>query len=134
MLAFIAYAWLAAPGMYWLDSQELGSAVVRLGVPHPTGFPLFVFVGKIAAWLPFGELAFRVHLLCAACGAIAVGVVAALVMDLAGEDWVGGAAAVGAACIVGGSFTFFRQATVTEVYAPTAALLAIASADAGGRG
>ncbi len=126
VLAFIAYAWLAAPGMYWLDSQELGSAAVRLGVPHPTGFPLFVFAGRVAAFLPVGELAFRVHLLCAACGALAVGTVAALVMDLAGDDLTAGLAAAGAALVVGASFTFFRQATVTEVYAPTAAFLALA--------
>jgi hypothetical protein len=96
VLAFIAYAWLAAPGMYWLDSQELGSAVVRLGIPHPTGFPLFVFAGKLASLLPVGELAFRIHLLCAACGAVAVGTVAAVVMDLAGEDYTAALAAVGA--------------------------------------
>jgi hypothetical protein len=130
LIAFAIYAWLAAPGMYWLDSEELGSAVVRLGVPHPTGFPLLCLLGQVASWIPFGELAFRVHLLSALGAAVAVGVVADLVVELgerlgAGEltACFGGAAA---ALVLGGSMTFFRQATVTEVYAPTAALIAIA--------
>jgi tetratricopeptide (TPR) repeat protein len=125
-LAFAVYAWFAAPGPYWLDSQELGSAAVRLGVPHPTGFPLFCLVGRALAWLPLGELAFRVHLGSALAAAIAVGVVARLAAMLGGADRTAAIGGAAAALVLGGSFTFFRQATVTEVYASTAAAIAIA--------
>ena len=124
--AFCLYAWFAAPGMYWLDAQELGSAAVRLGIAHPTGAPLFTFLGHVAALVPFGELAFRVHLLCAASAAVAVGATAALVIEVAGDDRAAGIAAAAAAIVFGASLTFFRHATATEVYAPTAAAFGVA--------
>jgi hypothetical protein len=126
LAAFVVFVWWAAPGMYWSDSQELGAAAVRLGVPHPTGFPLFVLAGRIAAWLPLGELAFRVHLASALAAAVAVGAIARLVVALAGDDAAGAAGAVAAALVLGAGMTFFRQATVTEVYAGAAAGLALA--------
>jgi tetratricopeptide (TPR) repeat protein len=115
----------AAPGPYWLDSQELGAAGVELGVPHPTGFPLFCILARIAALVPIGELAFRIHLLSAACAAVAIHQAVSIVLEIADEDLPG---LIGAACtgiVLASGTTFFRQATVTEVYAPTAAALAI---------
>src|SRR5215468_8372249 len=66
---FTIYLWAAPPGLYWLDSGELTSAAVGLGVAHPTGFPLFCLLGKAAGLVPLGEVAFRVDLLSAVCGA-----------------------------------------------------------------
>src|SRR5688500_14301591 len=83
---FAGYALALAPGPYWLDSQELAAAGVRLGVPHPTGFPLWCVLVRAMAFLPVGELAFRVHLVSAACAAVAVAFVARLAIDAAGED------------------------------------------------
>jgi len=124
--AFCVYAWFAAPGMYWLDAGELGSAAVRLGVPHPTGFPLFTFLAHFASLIPFGEMAFRLHLFCAASAGVAVALTARLVLDLVGDDRPGQISAAAAAVVFGASLTFFRHATATEVYAPTAAAFALA--------
>jgi tetratricopeptide (TPR) repeat protein len=126
LCAFVVYVWWAAPGLYWSDSQELGAAAVRLGVAHPTGFPIFVLAGRALAWIPFGELAFRVHLGSALAAAVAVGAVTRLVLDLAGGDVIAALGAAAAALVLGGGMTFFRQATVTEVYAGAAAGLALA--------
>ena len=49
LAAFVVHAAFVPPGPYWLDSQELGAAAVRLGSPHPTGFPLFCLLGKLAS-------------------------------------------------------------------------------------
>src|SRR5262249_29901547 len=68
----------------------------------------------------------RVHLLCAASAAVAVGLVARLVVEVAGEGLPAGIGAAAAAVVFGASLTFFRHATATEVYAPTAAPLALA--------
>ncbi|HTM22680.1 MAG TPA: DUF2723 domain-containing protein, partial [Kofleriaceae bacterium] len=143
VLAFGLYALAAPGGPYWLDSGELSAAGVALGIGHPTGFPLHMALLKLASLLPLGELAFRANLLSAACAALAVLWVARLVIETAegqpgvrreaprdprlsgsGYSAVVGAVAAGAA--LGLSLTFFRQATVAEVYAPNAALLALA--------
>jgi tetratricopeptide (TPR) repeat protein len=79
---------------------------------------------KLAGFLPVGELAFRVNLLSAGCAALAVLWMVKLVIRAAGDDVaavIGGAAA---GLALAGSLTFFRQATVAEVYAPNAALVA----------
>lgn len=123
--AFTVFAWFAAPGLYWMDSQELGAAAVQLGVPHPTGFPLFCILGRALAWLPLGEEAFRVHLGSCLAAALCVGVVARFTLELAQGDRTAQIGGVAAAVVLGGAMTFFRQATVTEVYASTAAALAI---------
>src|SRR5512134_3459163 len=106
-VAFVVFAWFAAPGPYWLDSQELGAAAVQLGVPHPTGFPLFCVLGRLFAWLPVGELAFRVHLGSAFAAAIAVAVAARLAAELAGDDWTALVGSVATAVVLGAGLSFF---------------------------
>lgn len=124
MAAFMLYVMAAPPGFYWLDSAELSAAAVALGVPHPTGFPLYCIVARAAAFVPLGELGFRVELLSAVCAALAVFWTTRLVIDLCRDDvhaLVGGAVA---GALLALSAVFMRQATVAEVYAPGAALLA----------
>lgn len=63
---FSLYSITAAPTAYWLDSSEFAAAGFELGIPHPPGHPLFVLLAKLATLIPFGTIAFRVHILCAA--------------------------------------------------------------------
>jgi hypothetical protein len=124
MAAFMLYVMAAPPGFFWLDSAELSAAAVAMGVPHPTGFPLYCIVARAASLVPVGELAFRIELVSAVCAALAVFWVTRLVLELCRGD---GHALVGAAVagtLLALSAVFLRQATVAEVYAPSAALLA----------
>ena len=126
-IVFGGYALLVPPGPTWLDAGELGAAGFELGSPHPTGFPLHALMAKVASLLPVGELAFRIHLLSALCAAITVLLVARVVQGAARPGSSAAGAALGGAAgalLTAVSLTFARQATVTEVYAPTAALLA----------
>lgn len=121
---FAVYALAAPPGPYWLDSGELGAAVWQIGSPHPTGFPLVVVLARLVALVPVGELAFRLHLASGLAAAVALYLVAALVAEVGGNRRSACVAGGAAALLLGVSATFARQASVTEVYAPTAALLA----------
>ncbi|MFH0900758.1 MAG: DUF2723 domain-containing protein [Pseudomonadota bacterium] len=120
----------AAPGPYWSDSQELASAGVLFGVPHPSGFPAFCILANLASLLPFGELAFRVHLVSVCTAALTVFFAVRFLVEQAEPPnpstpllggLVGGALV---AVLLASSTTFFRHATSTEVYAPTAAMAA----------
>jgi tetratricopeptide (TPR) repeat protein len=74
--AFAVYAWGASRTIYVGDSGELVAAVYVLGVPHPSGYPLYVLLGKLWTILvPVGSIAFRMSLFSAACGAVAAGLV-----------------------------------------------------------
>ena len=68
------YAWGACPTIYVGDSGELVAAVHTLGIPHPSGYPLFVLLGKLWTLIvPFGSVAYRMSLFSAACTAAACG-------------------------------------------------------------
>ncbi|HJZ86810.1 MAG TPA: DUF2723 domain-containing protein, partial [Polyangia bacterium] len=124
--AFAVFVLAAPPGLYWLDSGELTAAGASLGIAHPTGFPIFCLLGKALALVPLGEVAFRITV---ASALTAAGTVYALYR--LGLLWLGegGAATAGAALgalLPAAGLTLFRQATVVEVYAPTALVLVLA--------
>lgn len=113
-----------APGLYLRDSGELSTAAFTLGVAHETGFPLYCLLGKAAALLPLGEVAFRVGLLSALTGAAALAFLYRIVTVLGGGDATARVGGVVAAGVLLSGLTFFRSATVAEVYAPTACAIA----------
>ena len=45
------------------DSGELIIAAYTLGIPHPPGYPLWSMLGYLFTYVPFGSIAWRVHLL-----------------------------------------------------------------------
>ncbi len=78
-LAFVVYLATLAPSVTLEDSGEFITAAVHFGVPHPPGYPLWTWLGWIFSHaIPFGNLAWRVNLLSAVAGALAVGVTAML--------------------------------------------------------
>lgn len=58
--------------MTWGDGPELAAAAWTLGVPHPTGYPLYMLSLHAFQWLPAGTAAFRSHLYSAVCVAAAL--------------------------------------------------------------
>jgi len=71
---FLVYAWGACPSIYVGDSGELVAAVHVLGIPHPSGYPLYVLLGKVFTLLfPWGSVAYRMSLFSSACSAACVG-------------------------------------------------------------
>jgi tetratricopeptide (TPR) repeat protein len=124
-IAFAVLAQAAAPGLYLRDSGELTTAAFTLGVAHETGFPLWCLLGKAASLVPLGEVATRVNLLSAACGAVAAWLVYRVVREAAGRDAAAEVGGVGAAALLLCGLTFFKASTVAEVYAPTAAAIAL---------
>jgi Flp pilus assembly protein TadD len=116
----------AAPGLYLRDSGELTTAAFSLGVAHETGFALWCLLAKAVALLPLGEIAFRINVFSALCGALAAWLVYRVVRALGGpEDHAAEVAGAGAALLLVSGFTFFKSSTVAEVYAPTAAAIAL---------
>ena len=46
----------AAGYLFWKDAGELSAAAIDVGVPHPTGFPLWTGGARVFSLLPFGTL------------------------------------------------------------------------------
>ncbi len=60
------YGASAMPGLAIMDSGEFLGVAVKLGVAHPTGYPLYAVLGHLATFFPWGDAAWRINLLSAA--------------------------------------------------------------------
>ena len=109
------------PGLLPGDSGEFQTLAYLLGHTHPTGYPVYLVLAKMANFLPIGDVAYRVNLFSAIMGALAVATV-----------YLGGRlltkyrmlAFIGAAVFTL-SPTFWSQAVIAEIYTAGAAFLAI---------
>lgn len=58
------YLLTLAPTIGHTDSGELSAVAYTFGVAHPTGYPLFTFLGWLFTRLPVGTVALRMNLMC----------------------------------------------------------------------
>lgn len=111
--AFAAYAWACPPSLSaYRDSGEMASGLWTLSVLHPTSYPLYSLLGRLAAGVPLGDPAHRLALFSAFCAALAV----AGVFELCRRR-LGAAAAAGAALLLFFNPVFWSVAIVQEMYA-----------------
>lgn len=118
--AFIVYLLTAAPGVYGFDSAELATGAYTLGIVHPPGYPLYLLLGKLFTYLPFGDVAYRLNLMSAVFAALTVYLLHRIIGALTGNRLVAWAGAVFFAC----SNYFWQMAVVAEVYTLHTFLLA----------
>ncbi len=103
------------------DTFEFQVVAPQLGIAHPTGYPLFILIGKLFSLLPLGSMAFRVNLASAIFATAAVVVIYRLIVHLTSDRL----AAALAALALAASSVFWSQAVVIEVYALNALFVAI---------
>ena len=110
------YAITCAPGLLWQDSAMFQYRVLRFNLAGdiglPLAHPLYIVLAKPLAALPLGDLAFRVNLFSAFCGAIAIALLADLLILLTRNAW---AAVIGAISLAV-SHTFWMHSVIAEVY------------------
>lgn len=63
IISFIVYLSTICPTVYLGDSGELTTAAFSLGIPHPSGYPLYALLGKIFCLIPIGNIGFRMNLM-----------------------------------------------------------------------
>ncbi len=122
VLALAVYLRTMSAHVGQADTFEFQVTAYSLGIAHPTGYPLYVLLGHLFAWvIPVGSVAWRVNLTAVLPAAAAVGGIVGL------SRWQG-AGFTGA--LLGGltlafSLTFWRAATAAEVYALNALLVVL---------
>jgi len=113
-LSLFACYWLTlAPTITEGDSGELVTAVHTMGIAHPTGYPLYLIVGKLFDLLPLGEPARRVALLSAASAAASGGLVCWVLISIT----CSGPAGLLGGLLAGLNWWVWQQANQPEVYA-----------------
>jgi Tfp pilus assembly protein PilF len=120
LLSQAVYFYTAQPNVGLLDSGEFLTAAVHVGVPHPTGYPLWTIGAHMFKLLPFGNGAWEVNLFSGFCSAIAVGIVGLILCNSlrwAGvRDRLALILAVGWAASFAFSVSMWSQAVIAEVY------------------
>lgn len=116
---FTVYLLTLSPTVATNDAGRFQIAAPLLGTGHPTGYPTFILLGKLFTYLPFGDSAYRMNLMAAVFGAVAV--VMFFLVALEVGSWI--LPAAGAALFLAFSATFWSQATLAEVYTMHAAFL-----------
>jgi hypothetical protein len=61
-----------APTVSFIDCGELATVCVKLGIAHPTGYPLFTILGHLFSFIPFPEEVFRITFMCGVISSLAV--------------------------------------------------------------
>jgi hypothetical protein len=133
-VSFVVYLCTLAPGVTLGNSGELVTASHGLGIPHPPGYPAWTILAAI--WqriIPFGNISWRVNLMCAVLGALAVGLLALLISKSgrvmasrcgflqgseisAALDWIVLASSVSAAWMLAFSPAMWSQSVIAEAW------------------
>jgi len=83
LIAFGLYIWTVAPGLTWahhgVDGGDFLAAAVTNGIPHPSGYPLYILLLQgwlsLLGWLwPDSNVAWQGNLFSAFCAACSVGI------------------------------------------------------------
>lgn len=104
------------------DTFEFQVVAPQLGIAHPTGYPLYLLLGRLFSWLPWGSVAWRVNL-----ASVVFAVAAAIVLFLMTYRLLRRPLpAITGAIALGLTPIFWSQAIIAEVYTLHALMVAVA--------
>lgn len=125
--SLLLYTMTICPAVPFTDGGELAAVGATLGIAHPTGYPLFTLLARLATIVPLGfPVIFKLNLMAALFTAVAAGFCTSVILLLirsrvfgkyspahSSDDAVAaGFGAIALAC----SSTFWSQSAEVEVY------------------
>jgi hypothetical protein len=108
----LLYGKTLAVGLLDGDSAEFQVLSRELGLTHPMGYPIYILLGKLFSFLPWNELPWRINLLSAVAGALALGALYLLARLFTRNHWL----ALVAPFACGLTGIFWKTAITAEVY------------------
>ena len=121
VLSLALYVRTLAPSVLYGDISEFQTLSYTLGMTHASGYPTQIMFGKVFTYFPFGDIAYRVNLMSAFFGAMAVANVYLITRLMGGWRIAGILASVGLTT----SVFYWRRTIIAESYAPAAGMLTI---------
>jgi len=108
----------------FFDSGELIASAYTYGIAHPPGYPLYVTLGHIFCYIPFGSIAFRISLFSAFCGSFVNFTTYLITKEILDrDDLFSLLTAMLSSFIIAFSYTHWSQSVVTEVYTLSTCLI-----------
>jgi hypothetical protein len=120
-LSLALYIRTLAPSVLYGDISEFQTLSYTLGMTHASGYPTQIIFGKLFTFLPFGDIAYRVNLMSAFFGALAVANVYLIVRLMGGWRTAG---FVASSAMMTSAF-FWRRTIIAESYGPAAGMLSL---------
>jgi 4-amino-4-deoxy-L-arabinose transferase-like glycosyltransferase len=121
VLVLLVYLATLSPGLTFrhngTDGGDLVTAAWTLGVPHPTGYPVYTLLAWLFSRIPVGTVAYRVNLLSAVCASATVSLLFCCARRLLPQAKRSTAVSAAAALSLGFSSLLWSQAVISEVYA-----------------
>ena len=111
LVALVVYARTVLPGVSYGDWGDAQLNLYRLGILHPTGYPLYSLLGKAFTSIPIGEIAWRANLFSGVAAAAAVGVAVLILLRLGVRPVI----AAGAGLALAFTGTLWQEATFAEM-------------------
>ncbi len=128
LFSFVLTIFAVPQYLVWGDSPELAGSAWVLGIPHPTGYPLYMVLLRAFQCLPLGSVIFRAHLFSTLCSALTVSVLYITIKQLikdSDSDWIAKKSAFLTAIAYHLTPVVWDQAVVAEVYALFALLFVL---------
>ena len=72
VLATLIYTLALAPDILYSDSGEFQTLTYTWGITHPTGYPVYLLLARIASIIPVNSLAWRVNFFSALSAGVTV--------------------------------------------------------------
>jgi len=122
LIVFSQYYTTLSPSVGFIDSGELATVAITLGIAHPTGYPLFTMLGRLFSILPIaGEEIVRLNLLSAVLTSLALVVFYYVITELLDRGKKEDRTSIlissfTASLFLGFSKTFWFQGVAVEVY------------------
>ncbi|MCK4819705.1 DUF2723 domain-containing protein, partial [bacterium] len=118
---FVVYLRTMAPTVYGLDSAELTTGAYTLGIVHPPGSPLFLLLGNLFTYIPYGDIGYRVNLLSAVSAALTIFFLYRLIYILTQQRVI----AISASLFFAFTYYFWISALAAELYSLEAFFIAL---------
>jgi hypothetical protein len=132
-ICLAVYVPTVCPIVSFTDNGELATVATTLSIAHPTGYPLFTLLGRIASMIPIVDpIIYRLNLFAAFVTAVSIGVFFKVVREMQRTSFFSAAekkqesgrqsfnnllSAIGSSLLLAFSSTVWSQATSLEVYA-----------------
>lgn len=109
---FAIFVSFLTPNVNTGDAGELIASSYFMGVAHPSGYPLYLQIGKLFTFLPFGNIGFRMALVSALFSSLSLVLLAWLVQRLT-EDKTAVFFSVAVLLV---SYSYFTQSVIAKFY------------------
>lgn len=121
LFSFLFYIFNLAPTVTYGDSVEFVIGAYKLTIVHPSGYPLYLILGKLFTFIPIGDIAYRVNLMSAFFGALTCSIILLILSELTKSLSISFISTL----TLTFSFTFSYLSTIAEVYTFSALFVSI---------